>query len=202
VRRGFGVLGPVIALAFVAGLIVLAVHTLWRGSSRTLFSVQEHRQLLGIARSAIEETVYTLQAELDGGATELERWMRRADQQPGELVYRTFKNDIATANLPLSNGLSYRIEGRVRPLGEVTVRRLRAVGPPTRGTPRELGLIQLEARVMVERRTPKHEEYLLLRDHRTVRLADDLGPWHAAGKHYEISGTTVGREVDAWVPGP
>jgi len=45
-RGGMSLLASVILLGVCLGVLVTGMHTLWRGSSRTLFSVQEHRELM------------------------------------------------------------------------------------------------------------------------------------------------------------
>ena len=72
----------VLVVGLIIGLTGLSYHTLWRGSSRTLYSVQEHRQLINLARSALDEAYYVIQARLDHGQADWFGWLTRSAAVP------------------------------------------------------------------------------------------------------------------------
>lgn len=189
-RRGFGILAPVIALAVAAGVIVLAIHSLWRGSSRTLFSVQEQRQLASVARSAIEEACFRLQSDLDWGDRTDEAWFRDpAARSALNLAPERTRDALDDLKLVSSDGVTYAVS-------DVTVTRVRPLAPAARGAVRAPGIVDFGVTVTVKRGAPRHEATLTVTDRRAVRMADDHGPFAFAGKHVEISASSAARRVE------
>lgn len=185
-RRGSGILGPVLAVSLAAGLIVLAVHGLWMNSSRTLFSVQEQRQLAALGRSAIDEAAFLVQCDLDRGDGEEQL---RLGTAPAARVVVPVQTRANAEDLALAAGLAYTV-------GDVTVTRARPPAAGPRGGPRAPGLVDFSVKVTVVRQSPRHEATLVVGERRTVRLADDLGPYAFAGKHLEIAATAAGRWLE------
>src|SRR6266852_4862129 len=99
-RHGLGALAAVLFFALAACVIVLAYHTLWRGSSRTLFSIQENRQLINLGRSALAEGYYELQRSLDQGQARWFDWFTSGSAVPD----RTFVPVRTRENADIMSG--------------------------------------------------------------------------------------------------
>lgn len=187
-RRAFGILAPVTAVALAAALIVLGVHGLWMGSTRTLFSLQEQRQLTALGRCALDEACFLLQCDLDRSDGTAENFVR-LPAAPRPLALAPVVTRANAEDLALAPGLVYSVS-------DVTVTRARPPLPGPRGGPREPGLIDFQVTVSVLRASPRHAATLLIGERRTVRLADELGPFAFAGKHLELSSSAVGRWLE------
>lgn len=188
-RRGFGLLALIAVLGAAAFVVVLAYHSLSRGSARTLFSIQERRELDALARSALEEAAFVVQSALEQGNPAWENWCRT----PLDVAVRTITPEKAreiAQNMTLDpSALAYSA-------GPVTVARRAPIRDARPGRPPEMGVIELQVVVEVRRDAPRHAAQLKVTEWRWMRMADDLGPFAFAGKHVEVSSEPVGRRLE------
>ena len=180
-RRGFSVLTFVLLIGVVLSGIVLATQTMWRGSSRTLFSVQEHRQLVSLGRSCLAEAYFELQSSLDYSRADWFDWCTQG-RQPQT---KTFVPKVCRENAALmttnAQFLSYSAS-------DVTIERSMGVDPRG-GADHEQGMLDLKVTVKIVRAAPHHEASLTMIERRNFWLADSLGPFGSAGRHVELSPT-------------
>lgn len=181
-RRAFGTLGAVIVLCFAAGLIVMAYHTLWRGSSRSLYSVQEHRQLVNLCRSGVAEAAYKLQTQVEQGSSEWIDWCTSVQATVRDrVVVPKFTREFAAAMSNDPRFLAYS-------LTDVTVARrqgLTLFGGMSGGT----GVVDFTVSALVERRAPSHRARLTLTERRVFSFSDAASPFSGAGRHIDFFAT-------------
>lgn len=189
-RRGIGVLASICALLFAAGLIVLAFQTLWRSSSRTLFSVHEHRHLVNLGRSALSEAVYKVQAKLEQGDSVWIDWLTSSrdvkDREQDPAVSRQYAQGMT--NDP--RFLEYRVE-------KVTVHRVQGVALMP-GMSGQVGAIDFVVKATVARHAPAHAAKLTLTQRHGFWFSDAPTPFSRGGRHIEILPTPAATilEVD------
>lgn len=180
-RQGLSVLTVVLFIGVVLAGTVLATHSLWRGSSRTLFSVQEHRQLISLARSCLAEAYFELQSSLDHSRADWFDWCTDR-QQP---LTRSFIPKVCRENAVL---MTTNAQFLAYSASDVTIERSMGVDP--RGGPdKEQGMLDLKVTVKIVRASPRHEASLTMIERRNFWLADNLGPFGSAGRHVELSPT-------------
>ena len=182
-RRGFGTLATVCMLAFAAGLIVLSYHTLWRGSSRALFSVQEHRQLANLSRSAISEAVYTVQTKLEQGDSYWIDWCTVGPDVEDDALQPKFTQEYSSGMTADPRFLKYTVSG-------VTVKRVHGLSlfsAMSGGT----GTVDFSVTVSVVRHSPNHFAKITFTERRAVALTDVTSPFSRAGRHIEFLATPV-----------
>jgi hypothetical protein len=188
VRRGFSVLAAVCMLAFAAGLVVMAYHTLWRGSSRTLFSIQEHRELANVCRSALCEAVYQAQIALEQGAPDWVDWC----SLPVDVPVKTFQADVTAAHADnmTTEGTLVRYA-----IGTLAARRVKGLseGAGMRG---QLGLVDFSVRARVSRTSPTHTAIIKMTERRAFWFSDETTPFSRAGRHVEMLTTPVATFVE------
>ena len=181
------VLSAVLVLGSAIGVVATSVHVLWRGSSRTLFSVQEHRELVNLGRSALAEAVFKLQTSLDQSHVEWFDWFTAA----GEPAAREFAPEFTLANASqMTSGgsnLAYRATG-------VTLKRRIGIDIESRNDS-AVGIVDLEVTVSVQRQSPRHQARFTVVERRSFRLVDSVGPFNGAGKMIEITPTPVGTWI-------
>lgn len=181
-RRGFGALGAVIVLCFAAGLIVMAYHTLWRGSSRSLYSVQEHRQLVNLCRSGVAEAAYKLQTQVEQGSSEWIDWCTSVQPTVKDrAVAPKFTREFSATMTNDERFLSYSIT-------EVALARVHGLtlfGGMSGGT----GVVDFTISASVERRAPSHRAKLTLTERRVFSFSDAATPFAGAGRHIEFFAT-------------
>lgn len=177
-RDGLSVLLVVCALAFAVGLVSLATHTLWRGSSRSLFGVQEHRELVNLCHSAIAEALFDLQAKLEQGASDRVDWCtdgRPPDDIPFEP--RTTKKFLS-GMLGEGSALTYSV-------GTVAVKRVQGLSKGA-GMAGRLGVIDFEVRVEVSRERPTQHARVKMTQRRAFWFSDGVTAFSRSGRHVEI----------------
>lgn len=177
-RRAFGVLGAVVVLAFAAGLMVMAFHSLWRSSSRNLYSLQEHRQLLSIGRSATAEAMFYLQTRLDQGQAEWIDWCTlslTADD-------RTIPLDH---NRPFVEGMTQDPKYHQYTVTDVSAHRIAEL-PLGAGMSGRVGAIDFIVTATVERHAPSHFAKLKLTERHAFWFSDAPTPFPNAGRHVAI----------------
>lgn len=182
-RDGFGILAVAIALAFGAMLMAMAAHTLWRGSSKNLFSVQENRVLSNLGRSAISEAVYKIQTQLEQGSSAWIDWCTT----PAPAKERTFEpkwtREYARQMTSDPRFLEYRASA-------VTVRRLAGVSLAA-GLSGRLGVLDFVVTCDVVRASPRHASTVTLTERRAFYFSDAETPFRSAGRHIELLATPV-----------
>lgn len=183
-RRGLGLLGLVLVFAAAAGVVVFAQHAMVRSSSRTLFSLQERRQLETLARSSLAEAVFAVQASLDAGLPFWSDWLRDAAAPVQRTVAPSLTRDLSGDIPQLAGQLEYIVS-------DVALTRRREIVSGKREGVRPLGILDLEVSITVKRASPYHSATLHLAERRWVRLAGDLGPFATAGKHLEVGSTPI-----------
>jgi hypothetical protein len=187
-RDGLGVLAAVMFFALAGSVIVLAYHTLWRGSSRTLFSVQENRQLLNLGRSALAEGYYELQRSLDNRDA---RWFDWFTASRGASD-RTFAPVRTRENAEVMSGGGQTLQYAA---SDVTLVRVKGL-PLSQIGVGKLGVIDLRVVVTVKRLSPRHEATLTMIERRTFSFQDDFGPYGTGGRHIELSPTPAGTVIE------
>lgn len=187
-RRGFSVLAAVCMLAFAAGLVVMASHTLWRGSSRNLFSVQEHRELGNLCRSALCEAVYDAQIALEQGVPDWVDWCTL----PVDVPEKTF-----TAKITAQHADNMTTEGTLvrYTVGKLWAKRVRGVAMAA-GLQGHVGLIDFSVRAKVARANPTHTAFLKITERRAFWFSDAVTPFRKAGRHVEIMPTPVATFIE------
>lgn len=190
-RRGIGILTAVVALLFAAGLIVMAFQTLSRSTSRALYSVQEHRQLVNLSRSALAEAIYHVQARLEQGDSSWVDWCATSkpdvkDRERDPVLARKFASGIS--NDP--RFLEYTLD-------TVTIHRVHGV-PQMPGMSGEVGAIDFTVKASVRRSSPAHFARLTLTQRHAFWHSDAPTPFLRGGRHIEILPTPVASiaEVD------
>jgi hypothetical protein len=186
-RRGSTILLSVLFFALAAAVVVIAYHTLWRTSSRTLFSVQENRLLVNLGRSALAEGYYELQRSLDQGRAHWFDWFtgRGAAADRSFVPARTRENAVAMSS---PDFLEYTT-------GDVSIKR--TVGLPLRDAVEgKQGVIDLTVRVRVRRAAPVHEAELTMSERRSFWFADDHGPFAGGGRHIALSATPAASFIE------
>ena len=181
------VLVAVLLLSVIAVGVAVAAHTMWRGSSRTLFSVQENRLMGNLGRSALTETYFELQRSLDSSRAVWLDWFTGAESAPVTHLPRVTRDNAAL--LPLDPAaLSYTA-------GEVTIRRVVGLDREA-ASEGQMGLVDISLTVEVNRAAPKHRARITMSERRTWWLVDQLGPYGSAGRHVELSATPVGTWIE------
>lgn len=190
-RRGIGVLVAVCALLFAAGLIVMSFQTLSRSTSRVLYSVQEHRQLTNLARSALAEAIYHVQSRLEQGDSSWVDWCSTPkpdvkDRERDPALARKFTSGIS--NDPRL--LEYTVD-------KVLIRRVHGV-PQMPGMSGEVGAIDFVVKASVRRSSPAHFAKLTLTQRHAFWHSDTPTPFLRGGRHIEILSTPVASimEID------
>jgi hypothetical protein len=177
----------VLFCASVIGVAVFAVHFLWRGSSRTLFSVQEHRELVNLARSAVSEAYFQLQADLDVSTQKWLDWCTSSRPAKPEL----FKPDRTRAN---AQQMSSDPNQLVYTADDVTLERV--VGLDAKSDGGKMGIVDFKVTVYVQRSTPAHAAKLSLIERRYFWLADNLGPIRGGGRHVDLAPTPAMTAIE------
>lgn len=182
-RRGVSVLMIVVALSLAIGLIVMAVHQLWRGSSRSLFAVQEHRELVNFCHSAASEALWIVEAQLEQGASKWVDWCATViDVQPREQkVDETHK--YVSQLTPEGSNLTYTISA-------VTLKRVKGL-PSAEGLSGGLGILDFEVTAEAHRATPVHHAKVKMTRRHAFWFSDSLTPFSQGGRHIEILPTPV-----------
>lgn len=201
-RRGIGALAVVLMFGAIASVMVISWNALWRGSSRTLFSVQEHRQLVQLARSSLAEAYFRLQRALDeqkplkpgaeapGGPDAFE-WCVGAD---APAPARVRPEEAARAASMINPDALFNPAALRYGVADVEITRLRACPAADDGT---IGVLDMKVVVTVDRATPGHHARLAMVHRHTFRLADDVGPHAGAGRHVDVCPTPSATVIDA-----
>lgn len=177
-RRGFGVLATVAVLAFAAGLIVLAYHSLWRSSSRNLFSVQEDRMLMNVCRSAIAEAMFRVQTQLEQGSS---KWFDFCTQD-GAVSDEPQPVELTSAHVDGMAADPRFIKYTVTP---VLVRRVQGLSQSS-GLAGFVGAVDFTVTATVERSAPAHSANLTLTQRHAFWFSDAPTPFANANRHIEI----------------
>ena len=177
-RPGFGLLAAVCALSFCAGMIVFAMNSLWRGSSRNLFALEEHRQLVGLCRSSISEAMYKVQTQLEQGSSTWIDFCTREGQPGDKSVALTFTREFAAGMTNSGNLLQYTIT-------DVTAHRVLGVSYAA-GMSGATGAIDFTVTATVERHAPNHAAHITLIVRHAFWFSDAPTPFPQAGRHVEI----------------
>lgn len=171
-------LALVCVLLFAAGLIVMAFQTLSRTTSRTLYSVQEHRQLVNLCRSAVSEAVYKIQARLEQGDGVWIGWctspsdVRPRDHDP------TYSRQYTSGITNDPSFLEYKLE-------KVALRRIQGV-PRMPGMSGQVGAIDFVVQASVRRTAPAHSAKLIYTERHGFWFSDAPTPFASEGRHIEI----------------
>ena len=182
-RAGFGILAAVCMLCFAAGLVVMAFNTLWRSSSRNLFSLQEHRQLLSICRSGVAEAMFAVQTKLDSGQADWIDWCT--------LPLAAGDRTIALGhNQPFVKGMTQDPRYHQYTVSDVTVHRVQEL-PLAAGMSGRVGAMDFTVRATVERHAPTHKAQLTLTERHAFWFSDAPTPFPHAGRHIAILPTTA-----------
>lgn len=187
-RDGLGILGAVLFFALAASVVVLAYHSLWLGSSRTLFSVQEHRELINLARSALAEGYYELQRSLDQGEGRWFDWFTTS----GIASDRAFVPVRTRENAQVMAGSGQALDYHA---SDVTLARIQGLDLRDLTTGR-LGVVDLRVVVQVKRSVPRHQATLTMVERRTFSFEDSFGPFGSGGRHIALSPTPAGTFIE------
>jgi hypothetical protein len=188
-RRGLGLLALVLFLGAIASVFVFAYHFLWRGSSRTLFSVQEQRELVNVARSAVAETYYELQLSMDDSGSEWVDW----SISDGEVAERLHPPLMTRENAELMSADPTALRYEVDP---VKIRRVTGL-TLEQANQGKMGLVDLEVVVGVRREAPRHEARLITVARHAFRFAQNVGPFGGGGRHVVLTPTPVATWMEA-----
>jgi hypothetical protein len=186
-RKGVSVLAIVLILGVIGGIASMAYTDLWRGSSRTLFSVQEHRELVNLARSTLAEAHYALQVKLDRAEPEWFDWCIKRRKVPPRQIDTQLSHQNAAAMTENPDYLKYEV-------GEVTAVRVQELHAYSR--PDEQGIIDLTVRVSVRRTSPRHEAALSMTQRHTFRLAENGGGKAGVGRYIEMDQVPAGTAIE------
>lgn len=186
-RAGASILAVVMFCSAVIWVSVAAYHFLWRGSSRTLYSVQEHRELINLARSALAEAYFKLQIDLDLSARKWFDWCTTKRKLPVELFDPSRTRTNAESMSPAG-------AARVYTASDVTMERV--VGLDRSSDGGQMGIVDFKVTVSVARSAPNHQASLTLTERRYFWLADNLGTFGAGGRHVEVSPTPAMTKVE------
>jgi hypothetical protein len=186
-RGGFGVLATVVMLAFAASMVVFAMHQLWRGSSRSLFALEEDRQLTNLCRSALAEALYTVETQAEQGQVRWLDFCTQGDDPPDERIVlkhtRKFTDDMTSDKHLLQYSL-----------GEVAVHRVMGVSYAS-GMSGRAGAIDFIVTAKVERHNPTHSAQLTLTERHTFWFSAAPTPFPQAQRHIEVLPTPVATFV-------
>lgn len=188
-RRGLSLLVLVLFSGVIASVFVFAYHFLWRGSSRTLFSVHEQRELVNLGRSALGEAYYELQHAMDESGEEWVDWCI-ADEPPADRTFEpamTIENAAQMTNDPQL--LAYTA-------GTIAIRRVRGL-TIEEAESGGMGLVDLEVTVSVKRDAPRHEARLFMVARHAFRFAQNHGPYANGGRHVALTATPVATWMEA-----
>jgi hypothetical protein len=201
-QTGIGVLAVVVVFGAIASVVVMTTHSLWRGSSRTLFSVQEHRQLINLARSALAEAHYMVQKSLDECSSLADTESRYPDRKTHTFDWCTSRGDVGKMAvgpehtmreaLYVNPGSLFNPDALSYTVSEVGLSRVRALDPDDGSA---MGILDMTVIVRVNRTAPAHHAELTMTQRHEFRLADDLGPFASAGRHIEVSPTPAGTVI-------
>lgn len=170
-------------LAFAAGLIVMSYQSLWRGSSRTMFSVQEHRQLVNLCRSALSEANYKLQTQVEQGSSAWVDWCTLGPKATDRTVEPKFTRDYAKGMTNDPRFLDYQVT-------DVTLHRLEGLNLFS-GMSGGTGTVDFKVTATVERHSPAHSAKLTLTERRAFGMSDATSPFGQNGRHLEFLATPV-----------
>jgi hypothetical protein len=188
-RGGLGILAAVLVFTFAASVVVLGYHTLWRQSSRSLFSIQENRQLVNLGRSALSEGYYELQKSLDQGQARWFDWCTAGAAAADRIFVPARTRENAAAMSAPGGALEYACS-------DVTVTRVKRLG--MREVAQGLvGVMDLRVVVRVRRTAPFHEHELTMLERRNFRFEDDHGPFGLGGRHVVISPTPAATVLES-----
>ena len=188
-RAGATVLVVVLLLGAVASVLVFATHFLWRNSSRTLFSVQEQRELVNLARSSVSEAYFELQRAMDSSTADWVDWCIARETPEARQFEPAMTRENAALMSPDQSFLSYTCQ-------PIQIRRVQGMSPEEAEEGR-LGLIDMEVEVAVRRESPRHEARLHLIARHSFRLAMSSGPYGSGGRHISITPTPVATWLEA-----
>ena len=178
---GFSILVLVLLLCLLGSVLSLAYSDLWRGESRTLYGVHEHRQLVNLARSSLAEASHILQTALDEGRAHWVDLFLYHDRPSGNPI----GPGVTRANALLMSGsrgaISYSSS-------DVEVQLVRPVDVHEGGT-NVHGVVDLLVTVEVKRTNVRHEAKLSLTCRHAYWFSDDPGPFRYAGRRIVISPT-------------
>lgn len=181
-RHGLSLVAMVTVFCALLAILVMAYQNLWRGTSRNLFSIQEDRELINLARSALAEAQYLLQDDLDSSKQKWFDWFTTPYAAPEEQFSPALTQNNANAMTSNPEFLAYTAEN-------VKLRRIVGVSPDGAGNAQ--GIIELEVTVKVVRQAPLHQAALTLMERRYFWLADAHGPFEFGGRRVEVSPTPV-----------
>lgn len=188
-RRGMSILAIVLLLGVIASILVFAYHSMWRGSSRTLFSVQEQRELVNLGRSALSEAYYEVQHSMDEGTAEWVDWcIALAVDEPRPFVPQM---TLENAGLMAPDPRFLRYEA-----SDIAIHRVRGLTLEEANNG-QMGLLDLHVTVSVRRESPRHEAKLSMLARHTFRFAMSHGPYGAGGRHIQVSQTPVATWIEA-----
>lgn len=177
------VLLVVCALAFAIGLVSLASHSLWRGSSRNLFGVQEHRELVNLCHSAIAETLFDVQTKLEQGAAHWVDWCTSL----GRVSERRFEpktaKEYSRTMLGEGSALTYNVT-------DVTLTRVAGLSSGE-GLGGRLGVIDFSVTVDASRTHPTQSARVRMIQRRAFWFSDTRTAFPQQGRHVEILGTPL-----------
>lgn len=182
-RRGMSVLLVVCMLAFAIGLVSLATHSLWRGSSRSLFGVQEHRELVNLCHSTIAETLFEVQTQLEQGASHWVDWFTTLSVVSERKLEPKIAKDYCKQLLGEDSAITYNIS-------DVTLTRIGGLSSGE-GLGGQLGVIDLAVTVDVSRTRPTHAARVKMIQRRAFWFSDSQTAFPQQGRHIEILGTPL-----------
>lgn len=183
-RRGMSVLLVVCTLAFAIGLVAMATHSLWRGSSKSLFGVQEHRELVNLCHSAIAETVFDVQAKLEQGASLWVDWCTSMDQVELRKFEPVTTRDFSRNMLGEGSALTYTIS-------DVSLTRVTGLSM-NEGLGGQLGVVDIAVSVDVGRTRPTHSARVRMIQRRAFWFSDGATAFNKnQQRHVEILGTPL-----------
>lgn len=178
-RRGMSVLLIVCCLAFAIALVSLASHSLWRGSSRNLFGVQEHRELVNLCHSAHAEALFRVQTQLEQGAATWVDWCATTGEAPERRFNPDTTRNYAKEMMPDGSLVQYE-------LSDVKIRRVNGLSQMN-GMAGQLGVIEMEVMAGVTRARPAHSARVLMRQRRAFHFSDGVSAFSKGGRHVEIT---------------
>lgn len=164
-------------LLSAAGIAVMAFHAQWRGSSRTLYSVQEHRTLINVARSAANEALYRMQVNLDQGSAVWIAWC--TGNKASDKTFEALTTIEYAKNMTSDPAfLSYTVES-------VNLKRIRGM-VLAGGLSGQLGEIDIVVETRMLRAAPRHASAIKLTSRHAFWFSDSPTPFSRGGRHIEI----------------
>ena len=182
-RRGISVLVVVLALTFAIGLIALAVHGLWRNSSRGLFGIEEQRELVNLCHSSIAEALWSMETKVEQGQSMYVDWCTTPATVPDLTEdLPVTQSYLASPSFEGAN-LTYKVTG-------VTLTRIEGA-PLAAGSSGKLGVIDFIVTAEANRLSPPHRAIIRMTRRHAFWFSDGLTPFTKGGRHIEILPTPV-----------